>query len=264
MPLTTIKKTTISSVHLERKVEIDYYIPETVSPHTLLPLLLFNDGQLLSEMDFASIYENFLRENPNNPLLVAGIHAGPDRLMEYGTAGTPNYKGQGAKSESYTRFVLTEMLLHTLDRFPFINNQDIAYAGFSLGGLSALDIAWNHPHLFNKVGVFSGSLWWRSKALGKGYDDDRHRIMHQLIRKGNHHPGLRFFFECGTLDEAADRNQNGIIDSIEDTLDLIKELENKGYRQPQDIHYLEVEGGKHDAETWAACMPDFLRWGWVS
>ena len=52
--------------------------------------------------------------------------------------------------------------------------------------------------------------------------------MHQQIRNGQFAPWLKFFLQCGNLDEIKDRNHNGIIDSIEDTLDLVKELENKG------------------------------------
>lgn len=261
---TNFQKVTIASVHLERKVDVDFYYPKNIAAPMQIPLLLINDGQVLSEMGFRQIFEAFQQENPNSPLLVVGIHAGAERLMEYGTAGVPNYKGQGAKSEQYTRFALTELLLYTLDRFPFIERKDIAYAGFSLGGLSALDIVWNNPHIFRKVGVFSGSFWWRSKPLGKDYDDDRHRIMHQRIRNGSHAPELKFYFECGTSDETSDRNHNGIIDSIDDTLDLIRELEAKGYRTIDDIRYHEVNGGKHDARTWGMCMPDFLRWGWAN
>jgi len=137
-----------------------------------------------------------------------------------------------------------------------------AFAGFSLGGLSALDIVWNHPQEFLKAGVFSGALWWRTKALDKGYVEDRDRIMHVSIRKGNYHPGLKFFFETGTMDETEDRNNNGIIDSIDDTLGLIEELKNKGYHYPTDINYLELQDGRHDIQTWAKAMPEFLKWGW--
>ncbi len=262
MSLIATHQTTIPSAHLGREVGVDFYLPDADLPPKCVPLLLFNDGQLLLEIGFNRIFHAFLRANPDRPLLVAGIHAGTERLLEYGTSGVPNYNNQGTKAESYTRFVLAELLQHTLRRFPIIDDKDISYAGFSLGGLSALDMVWNHPHIFAKVGVFSGSFWWRSKALGKGYDDDRHRIMHQLIRRGRYHPGLTFYFECGTLDETADRNNNGVIDSIDDTLDIIKELENKGYQRPNDIVYREVQGGKHDVATWAMCMPDFLLWGW--
>ncbi len=254
----------IASTHLARKVTMDYYVPMYPGQALHIPLLIVNDGQMLAEMNFGQIAEHYHRENPDHPLLVAAIHAGENRIMEYGTAGIPNYSRQGAKAEAYTRFVLTEMLLHTLNLYPFIDAQKVSFAGFSLGGVSALDIAWNHAHLFRRVGVFSGSFWWRSKPLGEGYNDDTDRIVHQIIRQGTYRPDLKFYFQCGTLDETADRNNNGIIDSIDDTRDLIAELERKGYRSPDDITYVEVEGGRHDGATWAACLPDFLRWGWAS
>ena len=53
--------------------------------------------------------------------------------------------------------------------------------------------------------------------------------MHNQIRDGEAVPGIKFFFECGTEDETEDRNKNGIIDSIDDTLDLISALAEKGY-----------------------------------
>ena len=64
------------------------------------------------------------------------------------------------------------------------------------------------------------------------------------------------------MDEVMDRNNNGIIDSIDDTLDLIKELEAKGYDPQQDIYYLEMTDGRHDIPTWSRAMPAFLQWGW--
>jgi hypothetical protein len=68
------------------------------------------------------------------------------------------------------------------------------------------------------------------------------------------------FFETGTLDETADRNNNGIIDSIDDTLSLIEELVKKGYDPETDIRYLELPDGKHDVATWARAFPEFLKW----
>jgi len=126
--------------------------------------------------------------------------------------------------------------------------------------LSALDIAWNHPTEFSTVGVFSGSLWWRSKdQYDETYDDEKDRIMHQNIKKATNKPRMKFFFESGKLDEQRDRNKNGVIDSIDDTLDLIAELKAKGYKE-SDIEFLLLEEGKHDVETWGIAMPYFLKW----
>jgi hypothetical protein len=63
------------------------------------------------------------------------------------------------------------------------------------------------------------------------------------------------------LDEKSDRNNNGIIDSIDDALDLMMELKRKGY-PAESIKYLELPDGKHDVPTWANALPVFLQWGW--
>lgn len=235
----------INSVYLEREVVLDSYFAGT-SPDILL---LVNDGQELSGL---------LPALPETVLAV-GIHAGAERKAEYGTAGIADYLGQGQKAGHYTRFIIEELLPFLQQQYPTMSLSKRAFAGFSLGGLSALDIVWHHPSLFQLAGVFSGALWWRSKPLGAGYRDDRDRIMHQLIRTGSYHPGQQFFFECGTADETADRNNNGVIDSIDDTRDLIKELLQKGYRPDKDIFSLEIPGGRHDIATWKKAMELFLQ-----
>ena len=97
--------------------------------------------------------------------------------------------------------------------------------------------------------------------MNDGYNDDTDRIMHQLIRDGKFAEGLQFYFTTGSLDETADRNNNGIIDSIDDTLALIEELKKKGYTD-NEIKYINYEDGKHDVATWARAFPAFLLWGW--
>ena len=148
-----------------------------------------------------------------------------------------------------------------LKKYKLENNPNYQFiAGFSLGGLSAIDIAVNHPENFSKVGVFSGSLWWRKKAYEDGYDDYNDRIMHVLVRNGQFNAGQKFWFECGTNDEKDDRNGNGIIDSIEDTQDLMLELVKKGYKNDSDIVYYEIKNGEHNQKTWSEAMPVFFKW----
>ena len=180
--------------------------------------------------------------------------------MEYGTCGITDYKGRGAKADAYAAFVLGEIIPFIREFYHIPVFKEKLFAGFSLGGLSALDIAWSYPGEFSKVGVFSGSLWWRMKGLDDGYNEDEHRIMPRKIREGVYQPGLKFFFQTGTEDESEDRNNNGIIDSIDDTMAVIDALVNKGYQKDKDIVYLELEGGKHDVPTWAKAMPVFLKW----
>jgi enterochelin esterase-like enzyme len=258
-----IENKTLGSGYLEREVTVDFFLPANVEDPSSMHLLVINDGQNMAEMGFAEILTDLYAGGGIRPLLCVAVHAGEERKMEYGIAGTPDYLGRGAKAGLYTSFILEELLPFIHTTYAVRSFAGKAIAGFSLGGLMALDLAWNHPATFHTVGVFSGSLWWRSvDQEEKDYDDDLHRIMHQEIRKGKYHPGLRFFFQSGNMDETNDRNNNGIIDSIDDTLDLMKELEAKGYRRGKDILYLEMADGKHDIPTWGRAMPAFLKWGW--
>ena len=259
-----VENTLLQSIFLKREVKVDFYLPRNVSDSSQLSLLLINDGQDMETLGFEKILEQLYAEQSIEPLLCAAIHANAERKMEYGIANHPNYKGQGAKAGVYTSFILKELIPYIKETYRISSFSEKAFAGFSLGGLSALDIVWDHPTEFSKAGVFSGSFWWRSIDQNEeGYDDDKHRIMQQQIRNGKFHPGLKFFFQCGNMDETKDRNQNGIIDSIDDTLDVIKELEAKGYRNGKDIYYMEMKDGHHDIATWGRAMPEFLKWGWA-
>jgi enterochelin esterase-like enzyme len=253
----------IESESLDRNVTVDFYLPiQEPSPETV-SLLLINDGQDMENLGLEDMLEDLYNSKSISPLFCAAIHAGTDRKMEYGTAAGPDYKGRGSKAKNYTEFIFEELIPYIRANYYRHGFREKAFSGFSLGALSALDIVWNHPQEFSKVGVFSGSLWWRTKDKNdKTYNDTTDRIMHQQIKNGQYYPWLKFFFECGAADEEGDRNNNGIIDSIDDTIDLIKELTDKGYDRSQDIYYMQLDDGKHDVATWARAMPEFLKWGW--
>jgi enterochelin esterase-like enzyme len=242
-------------------VEIDVYLPGGVPDRRETSLLLLNDGQDLARLGLVEMLDELYSRDVLRPLLCVGIHAGEERKMEYGTAGRPDYAGRGAKAEAYTRFILSELLPAIRCRYHAAEFPEKAFAGFSLGALSAMDIVWNHPGEFSTAGLFSGSFWWRRRDKSDpGYDEHADRIMHAAVRAGRCYPGLKFFFECGTEDETEDRNGNGVIDSIDDTQDLMKELVAKGYDASRDIRYVEIAGGRHDVGTWARAMPEFLLW----
>ena len=259
-----VENTSIESEFLKREVKVDVYLPRNVADPSQMSLLLINDGQDMVKMGFESILDQlYSTDDAITPLICVAIHCGPERKIEYGVAGMPDFKGRGARAGNYTSFIFEELLPLLRKRYAVSSFREKAFAGFSLGGLMALDIVWNHAAEFSKVGVFSGSLWWRNTDQDDDkYDDDKHRIIHQLVRNGDYAPWLKFFFQCGNMDETKDRNNNGIIDSIDDTEDLIKELVKKGYSAENDIQYLELKDGRHDVLTWGRAMPEFLKWGW--
>lgn len=251
---------TIPSIYLERDVIIDIYLPK-IYLSMVQDLILINDGQDLPRMDFMSILEPLISKKEIKPIIFVGIHCGPERKMEYGMKDQPDFKGRGAKAGLYEQFLFEECI-------PFLHaNVDLSpqlqmhYAGFSLGALSAFDISWRHADLFSTIGIFSGSLWWRKKGYDEGYNDETDRLAHAMIRSGRKKNNLKFFVQCGAADESEDRNKNGIIDSIDDAIDLVKELKQIGYTD-QQIYYMEIADGKHDVPTWGRAFPYFLKWGW--
>jgi enterochelin esterase-like enzyme len=259
----TIDAHIIHSVHLNRDVKVDCYLPADHGNLENLPLLLINDGQDLRTMIFEDILDELIVDDLIKPVFCVGIHCASDRKNEYGTAKVLDYKGRGAKAALYTRFVMEELLPFIRKKYQIQSFKEKSFAGFSLGGLSALDIVWNNPEEFSLAAVFSGSLWWRDKDHeDKDFDETTDRIMHRQVKEGGFPYWLRFFFEVGTQDEVADRNNNGIIDSIDDTRGLIQELKIKGFKEPDHICYLELKDGKHDVPTWAKAFPKMLVWGW--
>lgn len=243
---------------LKRHITANIFRPHHLSEHKY-PLLLMNDGQDAESVQLMHSAERLWQRSMIEPVIIAAVHAG-DRLHEYGIAGSPDYANRGAGADRYTKFLMEEFIPLLKSKYP-IQSKDNSIAGFSLCGLSAFDIAWNNSEFFGKVGAFSGSFWWRSvDTTTEEFDEKQHRIMHQIIRESEFKSGLRFWFQTGTKDEPFDRNSNGVIDSIDDTLDLISELTKKGYRPYYDIVYHEVKDGEHNHRTWAQALPQFLKW----
>jgi len=137
----------------------------------------------------------------------------------------------------------------------------VAIAGCSQGGLSAFDIAWDHADKIDKVGVFSGSFWWRDKDLtAKEYSDVNNRIMLSKIRSSRKRPKLQYWFYAGAAEENADRDKDGLIDVVDDTKDLIEIIKSKNVCPPSDIVYRESAESKHEYAYWQKVFPDFLIW----
>jgi enterochelin esterase-like enzyme len=253
------------SFALEREVDFDVYLPPDyrLSPGRRYPLVIFNDGQDLPRMQFARILERLYFEKKIPHIIAVGVYATGERQREYGTARQPDYKGRGDRAGAYSNFVMAELMPYLYLRFRVSDEpEERALAGFSLGGLSAFDMGWAFPRYFGVVGVFSGSFWWRWSPVSP-HDPDADRILHDIVWKTPKVSDYqRFWLQCGTLDEEDDRNHNGVIDSIDDTLALIHALRSKGVAE-ENIRYLEIEGGRHEPATWGEAMPDFLRWAFV-
>lgn len=260
------EETDFWSAKLERHVTFHIYKPEKLKEGHNYPLLLLNDGQESKDINVLHSIQYLVQKGLIPEIICIGLHANENRLQEYGIANHPDFAGRGSKAALFSEFVLHELLPHVHKNFPVaLKSKMNYYAGYSLGALSAFDIGWNQSEYFGGIGSFSGSFWWRKKKWIPGHDGDVHRICHQMVRRSKAAPShLRFWFQAGTLDEKSDRNNNGIIDAIDDTLDLIVELSKHHIRPYHQVVYEESIGGEHQPKTWALEFPKFLQWAFGS
>jgi enterochelin esterase-like enzyme len=250
----------VAAFRLGNERDVWVYLPPGYRerPDERYEVLYLNDGQEREAIGLRETLARLTAAGRMRPIIVVAIPTNDNRLHEYGTAVARNDMGLGGLAPAYTHFVVEELL--PLIARTFRARPGAGLSGVSLGGLSAFDIAWNHPEHFAVVGVMSGSFWWRA-AEDEQRSDPGRRIAHAMARRAAGAPPLRFWFQAGTRDEVGDRDENGVIDAIQDTVELIDELRGIGCRDEQ-IAYRQTVGGRHDYETWRRVLPDFLQWAY--
>lgn len=224
------------------------------------PLLVALDGQTMPRWRLAETLDELVDAGAIEPVVVAAVPASPERIEEYGTAGQLDFAGRGRHARAFQELLAGEAL-------PWLRENHHVAAdagrtgifGASMSGLCALDTAWRRPQVFGLAGIFSGALWWRADNSSVAAQQAS-RIVHRRVRESETRPDLRLWFQAGTRDETEDRDGNGVIDSIQDTTELVDELVAQGFRCGTDVAYHEIAGGEHHEGTWARALPEFLRW----
>lgn len=250
----------VYSRHLQEHIKLTIISTPMPEDKSSLNLLLLNDGQDAGLFGVKEILDSLYRKKIIEPLLIVAIHAS-DRVQEYGVSGIPDYKNNGSRADKYASFIDNEL-------YPFIKKKagvrkfkTVSIAGCSLGGLSAFDIAWDNADKIDKVGVFSGSFWWRDKdTVAPDYSDARNRIVLNKIRSSRKKPKLKYWFYAGEVEEKSDRDKDGMIDVVDDTKDLIAIIQFKNVCPPSDIVYVASSEGKHAYTSWRKALPEFLLW----
>lgn len=248
------------SRHLQRQVKLTIINTPIPDDKSQLNLLLLNDGQDLSKMRVKEIVDSLYAAGRIKPLLVVAIQAG-DRMQEYGISGKPDYEKRGSKADHYNSFVDNELYDFIKKKAGVRKFNTVAVAGWSLGGLSAFDIAWNNTSKIDKAGIFSGSFWWRDKdSNDSSYSDNKNRITISTIRASRRKAHTQYWFFAGGLEETSDRDKDGSIDVIDDTQDVLNTLIEKNLATKQNAPFIIDPNGKHDLETWSRNLPGFLVW----
>ena len=248
------------SRHLQRQVKLTIINTPMPDDKTELNLLILNDGQDMVQFKVKEIIDSLYKKNLIKPLLIVGVHAG-DRMQEYGVAEYPDFLKRGDKADSYDAFINNELYPFAKKNATLRKFKTVAIAGCSQGGLSAFDIAWNRADKIDKVGVFSGSFWWRDRDdKAADYSNEKNRIILTKLKASRKKPALKYWFYAGNKEETGDRDKDSIIDVVDDTKDLIDLIKNKNVCLPEDIRFVEDATGKHDYAAWSKQLPAFLIW----
>jgi enterochelin esterase-like enzyme len=253
-------KDEIYSRHLQEHIKLTIISTPVPNDKGDFNLLLLNDGQDVEQLRVKEVVDSLYKKKLIQPLVVVAIDA-VDRMQEYGVAGFPDYHGNGASAGKYSNFIVNELLPYVKKQSGVRKFNSISFAGCSLGALSALDISWDNADKIDKVGMLSGSFWFRDKdAADPDYSDDKDRIILNKIRSSRKRPHLKYWFYAGGKEETADRDKDGIIDVIDDTKDLVDLIKKKNVCLPQDVVYTESKDGQHNYESWSSVFPQFLIW----
>jgi len=248
------------SRHLQEHVNLSIISTPIPEDKSELNLLVLNDGQDIGQLRVKEIVDSLYTKDLIKPLVIVAVH-GNNRMQEYGVAGSPDYKNNGSRADKYNAFIDNELYAFVKKRAGVRKFNSVIIAGCSLGGLSAFDIAWNNADKIDKVGVFSGSFWWRDKDVNaKDYSDEANRILLAKVKSSRKKPKLQYWFYAGTKEEDGDRDKDGVIDVIDDTRDLIEIIKGKNITPSSDIVYKEAADGTHDYSSWSNAFPSFLIW----
>jgi enterochelin esterase-like enzyme len=182
-----------------------------------------------------------------------------DRMASYGLADSSTgrsvvaptkYGDVGANAHAYSEWVVRTLVPYVDAHWSTqANANGRAILGWSLGGINAFSLGWNYPEVFGRIGAFSPSFWLT--------DADGTYIAQKLVIVQPPRMGARAYFAVGTKEEEGDRDNDGVIDVIDDANDLAQMLRQSG---AVDMQVVELKGGIHRQSSWAEMLPGFLRW----
>ena len=213
------------------------------------PVLYMQDGQNLFDGRTSFVRDQhwhlnetadlLIREGAVEPLIIVGVYnAGERRIEEYTPTPDPNFK-VGGKADLYGRMLVEELK-------PFIDGayrtrpgrEQTGVGGSSLGGLLSLHLGLKRHDVFGRVIAMSPSLWWDRCWLLRHLDATR-----QLTK-------FKLWLDAGTREGA---------NTVCNAAALRDRLLARGFREGEEIEFMQVEGGGHTEGDWAHRAHHVLR-----
>ncbi len=228
---------------------VSVYLPVAYDedPARRFPVLYLHDGQNLFDPRLSyipgrtwragSTADAVVDQGRAEPVIVIGIaNTGIRRMAEY--TPTRDYRMGGGEGDLYGR-VLTEELKPAIDAHfrTLAGPEHTGLGGSSLGGLITLYLGLERPDIFSRLAVLSPSIWWD------------HRSILTFVNHLKPKPDLRIWIDIGTGEG---------LRHVRDCELLTRMLVKRGWLLGDDLAYLEVEGGVHDEDAWAARFDQVL------
>lgn len=197
------------------------------------PVFYMHDGQNLFDPRTSATFidwgvdetaDSLIRHNKIKPVIVVGIYNTDDRMTEY--ADTP-------LGHLYMKLIVEKIK-------PFIDShyrtlpdrENTAVGGSSMGGLISLMCAWEYPNVFSKAACFS-------PAFKYDYIDYVKNILAYSGKKKD----LTLYIDNGDVD------LDGRL--LPGVYEMIKALEEKGFKENQDLFVFIAKNATHNEAAWA-------------
>jgi predicted alpha/beta superfamily hydrolase len=232
---------------LEHDRTIVVYLPPGYDTESAdrYPVLYLHDGQNVfdratsvgEEWRVDEAAQALILAGEMRPIIVVGIYnTGVHRIDEYTPTAASDGGGHAA---DYGRMLVEEVKPFIDETYKTLPSAaSTAIGGSSLGGLLTMHLGLRYSTAFSRLAVLSPSVWW----------DDR-----EIVREVEALPDklpLRIWLDAGTAEGD---------EVIADARALRDALVAKGWRLGEDLSYLEVEGGEHNEQSWAARIDSVLK-----
>ena len=246
----------LNSPELSRSREILVYVPpsfargEAVARTRLYPVIYFHDGQNMFDAKTSYVGEwhadetlEKLAADGIEAIAVALPNAGDDRFDEYSPwSGRAAFRRRRVVGHGglYLDWLL-ESVKPLVDRsFPTRRDREgTGTLGSSLGGLISLYAGARYPEAFGFIGAMSPSIRWTDSRIIRTYEG---------WPAGQPRPRIHV--------DMGGREWRGAFEDVRDFRDT---LVSAGWREREDLNYVEDRYATHHEDYWGKRLPDALR-----
>lgn len=256
-PLLELHSLKLRSYHLNRKVKVDLYLPSETDVYR--STLLINEGLHTEQSELVKTLTVLLSKTDIPNIGIVAIQVQEKKIEETGITGIPVRKNPGRKAERYANFIVKELTPFLQKDYGLMREEhQNAFAGIGMGGINALNISWDHPNLFRKVGIFSGALPLK-EPVSMNITDSSSGNFPEGNEKGEERQRLKFWIQTETSGPGDFQNENTNLLFKNESIHLIEELKSLGYSS-EEIIYKETKGRQNNFQARSQAFPEFLKW----